>query len=158
MIRLGQIHHSPRLIRSVFAAFVLAWLQMAAVPCVMAGTMQTGSAVAMESQEGMDHVAIGHESPATQMPAETEGHHDCIYCPPSADAGRTTTPAGCAFPDQPQTDSRSSHLQFAHWVLPVAPDLHSFDPAIQRRPVRTLVHAAPPQPRPLTLTYCIQLK
>ena len=157
MIRLRQIRRSPRLIRSAFAVFVLAWLQMAAVPCVMAGTMQGASPTSVNVQGGMTDDEMGHQSPGMAMSDAAYGHHDCIYCPPSANSGQTTSPVNCVFPDQPQAD-RGGHAPAAYWLLPTTPDLHSFDPVTQRHPPQALSYAAPPRPRPLNLTYCVQLK
>ena len=70
-----------RLARGVLALFCLAWLQIAAVPCVMAGT--------------------------AGMAATPEMH--CPYCPPQ-DQGPEhcpdTAPATCTYPDGPQVDTR----------------------------------------------------
>lgn len=156
MIRLGHIRRSPHLIRSVFAVFALAWLQMAAVPCAMAGTMQAASLSSVDSQRGMSD-EIQQESPGMSMSDVADGHHDCIYCPPSAGSDPETSPANCLFPDQPQTD-RGGHTPVWHGMLVAVPDLRSFDSVIQRHPPPTLIRAAPPQPRPLNLTYCVQLK
>lgn len=157
MIHLGQIRRSPRLIRTVFGIFALAWLQMAAVPCVMAGTMQDASLTSLNAKVGMTEAEMGHESSGMAMPDAADGQHDCIYCPLSMDSGQTISSANCVFPDQPQADG-GGHAPSGHWVLPTTPDLHSFDPASQRHPLQTRSYAAPPRPRPLNLTYCVQLK
>jgi len=78
------------LTRAVLALFCLAWLQAAAVPCVMAADM-----------------------------APPAGHH-CQYCPPALatpDAGHNDT---CTYPHEPQVDSRvASGLFFVVPVTPV---------------------------------------
>lgn len=148
----AHIRRSSRLIRSTFAVFVLAWLQMAAVPCVMADSSpQPVAEEVMETCEGM-----GHESLDVPGAADTDGHHDCIYCPPAA-ADQAYSPSICVYPDRPQAEG-GGHAQVGLGVVLAAADLRSFDPTIQRHLVQTLLYAATPQPRPLNLTYCVQLK
>ncbi len=75
--------------------FCLTWLQLAALPCVMAESATT-AAGAMVHAEGM---------PATSGMAG----EDCLYCPPADHdhgAGATDHKA-CAFPHDPQVDSRT---------------------------------------------------
>jgi len=86
--------------RFALAAFCLTWLQVAALPCVMA----------------MDP-ADGGQMPADMVMAP--GEH-CIYCPPEStgsDAPGTTRDL-CAFPHDPQVDSR---IAFASAVLAPPP-------------------------------------
>ena len=86
--------------RFALAAFCLTWLQVAALPCVMA----------------MDQVDGG------QMPADmvmAPGEH-CIYCPPELTGADTpgATQDLCAFPHDPQVDLR---MAFAAAVLAPPP-------------------------------------
>jgi hypothetical protein len=74
------------LTRGVLALFVLAWLQAAALPCVMA-----------------------HAD--TQAPPAQA--HDCVYCPPSNDVpGDCGDHGSCAFPHEPQVDARAAAGMF----------------------------------------------
>lgn len=157
MIRLAPIRRRTGLIRSVFAVFVLTWLQMAAVPCVVAGTVQPASFPSLDAQGGTADAGMGHESPDLAMSNAADGQHDCLYCPPPIGPDQAASMAHCFYPDQPQTD-RGGHSQVGYWVLPAVPELRSFDSLVQRHLSRTLIQAAPPQPRPLNLTYCVQLK
>jgi hypothetical protein len=80
----------------VLALFCLTWLQIAALPCVMAESATT-AAGAMVHADGM---------PAMNgMSGE-----DCPYCPPAGhDHGDAATDhAACAFPHDPQVDARAS--------------------------------------------------
>jgi hypothetical protein len=81
--------------RVVLAAFCLAWLQVAAAPCVMA----------LESAPGGAAIQVADSAPAmASMPdgmVMAPGEH-CPYCPPPQDDGQ----AVCAFPHDPQVDSR----------------------------------------------------
>jgi len=86
--------------RFALAAFCLTWLQVAALPCVMA----------------MGQADIG------EMPAEmvmAPGEH-CIYCPPESTGADTpcSTQDLCAFPHDPQVDLRAA---FASVVLAPPP-------------------------------------
>lgn len=74
------------LTRGVLALFVLAWLQAAALPCVMA------------------------HAGAASPPAAA---HDCVYCPPANDApGDCTDHGSCAYPHEPQVDARAAAAVF----------------------------------------------
>jgi hypothetical protein len=87
------------LARSVLALFCLTWLQLAALPCVMADSMP----------ERAD--AIGPLAPMAQpVPGmDAAAGHDCIYCPPPApEQTLCGDHAGCAYPHDPQMDSRAS--------------------------------------------------
>jgi hypothetical protein len=99
----------------VLSLFCLAWLQAAAVPCVM----------------------------ADDLPQAPASHH-CQYCPPpsttAADAGHGDT---CAYPHAPQVDSRlaSSGLFF---VVPVATVIATLDAQpIERLPALANVPPGP---------------
>jgi hypothetical protein len=81
--------------RVVLAAFCLAWLQVAAAPCVMA----------LESDPGRAATQVADPAPAmASMPdgmVMAPGEH-CPYCPPPQDDEQ----AVCSFPHDPQVDSR----------------------------------------------------
>jgi len=82
--------------RGVLALFCLAWLQLAALPCVMAGS---------------DKAAAGAMAHAEAMPAMSGvPGEDCLYCPPADhDHGDGVTGhEACAFPHDPQVDARAS--------------------------------------------------
>jgi hypothetical protein len=84
--------------RVVLAAFCLAWLQIAAAPCVMA----------FDSESGMAAAAMIDSTPsAASMPdgmAMAPGEH-CPYCPPPQ-SEQGVDQAVCSFPHDPQVDLR----------------------------------------------------
>lgn len=88
-------HRQRALTRAALALFVLAWLQMAALPCVMA------------------------HAPATASDASEH----CGYCPDASDAPGAGSDQ-CEFPHDPGVDARYTGGMFiappsAHTVLPV---------------------------------------
>jgi len=84
--------------RFVLAAFCLTWLQVAAMPCVMAIGAGAPTVAAAEPMPAMG------EMPAGMVMAP--GEH-CMYCPPEQAPGSTeAAPDLCAFPHDPQVDSR----------------------------------------------------
>ena len=87
--------------RVVLAAFCLTWLQLAAMPCVMALDAEAGLA----AQSG-----VATTAPVATMPdgmAMAPGEH-CQYCPPPApQSPHGVDPAVCSFPHDPQVDSRA---------------------------------------------------
>lgn len=92
------------LTRVVLALFCLAWLQAAAVPCVMA-----------------------HGSPpAGDLPAHAAGH--CQYCPPGAQDSHGTQddPGRCLYPHADQVDSRAAPAFFL--AMPAAPLVFRLEP------------------------------
>jgi len=117
------------LTKAVLALFCLAWLQAAAVPCVMAG------------DSGIDQQQAG------------AAHHDCQYCPPPSSA-----PAGaghqdtCAYPHEPQVDARAVSGLF--FVMPVTTVIATL--AAQPSEFVALVDQVDPGvPRtPLSVSYC----
>lgn len=139
------------LARFVLAAFCLTWLQLAAMPCVMA--IGAGA---------MAPVAVASAAPAMgDMPAGmvmAPGEH-CPYCPPQGSTATTDHGAQlCAFPHDPQVDSR---VAFASTMLappPVAVRLVPYD-----EPRQVVTHgpaaAAPPLVgTPLAVSLCRYLK
>jgi hypothetical protein len=116
----------PALARAVLALFCLAWLQAAALPCVMAHTAMPGA-----------------ESPG----------HQCPYCPPADSSTRSCDDQGnCAYPHQPQVDARAAATLFV--AIPVPQVLPSL--AAAGHPAGTPEWALPePVPRvPLSVSYC----
>jgi predicted metal-binding membrane protein len=116
------------LTRAVLALFCLAWLQAAALPCVMA-----------------------HE--ASDAPAS----HDCPYCPASdVPAPSGDGEAGCAYPHQPQVDARADASLFL--ALPVMQVWQPVDVVEGARVVPAFVLSAPGPRIPLSVSYCRYLE
>jgi hypothetical protein len=132
--------------RFALAAFCLTWLQVAALPCVMA----------------LDQAGGGQMPADMQMPAEmvmAPGEH-CIYCPPEAAGADApgTPPDFCAFPHDPQVDLR---MAFAAAVLappPVVVLLLAEDRTFATTELER-GDAAPPLPHiPVAVSFCRFLK
>jgi hypothetical protein len=157
------------LARAVLPLVALAWLQVAAVPCV-AAHQSAGLVAAVphesgDAHSGQDHASHDHAAhdPAAYAPAAHHGaqdaatapsHGPCIYCPPqhAGDCDPDDTGGRCAFPHAPQVDARVAALAIAP---PVA--LTSF--ASPPEPAQTVVrpYADRPEPvprRPLSVSYC----
>jgi hypothetical protein len=125
-----------RLARAVLPLVALAWLQVAAVPCVAAH--QTAGLVA----------AAQHEA------ADASSHGPCLYCPPDHGGHGTSSVDGsrCAFPHDPQVDARVATFAF---VPP--PTFTSF--AVLPEPAQTGTRVAADRPEPvprrsLFVSYC----
>jgi hypothetical protein len=101
----------------VLAAFCLAWLQLAALPCADAFML--------------DATATGTGPHGAAMPATPVAHHTmtmqeggsiarCPYCPPAASSSDdgAGTHDHCSYPHAPQVDSRLTLLFAA--AVPVA--------------------------------------
>ena len=114
------------LTRGVLALFVLAWLQVAALPCVMA-----------------------HPGAA----APPAGAHDCVYCPPANDApGDCTDHGSCAYPHEPQVDARAAAAMFLA-IAPCVANPVTVDSVHEAAPPdRTLDEPIPRVPIPVS--YC----
>jgi hypothetical protein len=152
------------LARAVLPLVALAWLQVAAVPCVAAhqsaGQVAAVTQGAVAGHAGHDQAA--HE-PAARGSEAHDGMHDgpttsshgpCIYCPPQHAGHEAADEAGgrCAFPHDPQVDARVAALAIA---LPIA--LTSF--ALPPEPVQTARRLSADRPEPvprcpLTVSYC----
>jgi len=113
------------LTRAVLALFCLAWLQAAALPCVMA------------------HAAA----------SDAAASHPCPYCPSSdTPAAHCDEQGSCAYSHQPQVDARAAAslfillpaVQVVHLAAATAPDYRA--PA--SAPVDPVPHV------PLAVTYC----
>jgi len=126
--------------RFALAAFCLTWLQVAALPCVMAFDQAEGG----------------------QMPADmvmAPGEH-CIYCPPELTGSDTpgTTPDFCAFPHDPQVDLR---MAFAAAVLappPVVVLLLAEDRTFSSTELERGDAASPLPHIPVAVSFCRFLK
>jgi hypothetical protein len=114
------------LTRGVLVLFCLAWLQVAAIPCVMA------------SAGAADLAPAGHE---------------CPYCPPADTSPAGCEGHGaCAYPHEPQVDARAAAPLFL--VLPATLVLPSFD-AVNGGVVVTVAALPEPVPRvPITISLC----
>jgi hypothetical protein len=124
--------------RFALAAFCLTWLQLAAMPCVMA----IGAAAA--TPPAMDASALA------SMPEDmvmAPGEH-CVYCPPEPAAGATIDSSDrCAFPHDPQVDSRAA---FASTMLAPPPALVLFVATDHAIDIAESALASAPDPRPRT--------
>jgi hypothetical protein len=136
--------------RVVLAAFCLAWLQLAAAPCVMA----------LDAGPGMAAPAMSDAAPSVMsMPdgmAMAPGEH-CPYCPPSQpDQG--TEQAVCSFPHDPQVDLRAG---LAALLLVPPPTLVLVVAADTVQSAANAVAALVPAPTPgtsLAVSFCRFLK
>jgi hypothetical protein len=135
--------------RFVLAAFCLTWLQVAAMPCVMA----TGAVASSQT------VADAGMPPMGNMPAGmvmTPGEH-CMYCPPEQ-APADHSPDLCAFPHDPQVDSRAA---FASALLAPPPVVVLLVPREVEQAVTVTgpaVVAAPQSGTTLAVSFCRFLK
>lgn len=135
--------------RIALAAFCLAWLQVAATPCVMAFDSAAGLADALSAAESVSMATM------PEGMSMAPGEH-CQYCPPSTlQAG---DPAVCSFPHDPQVDSRAG---FAAALLAPPPNLVLFVVADASRSVADFVTVLTPAPAastPLAISLCRFLK
>ena len=145
--------------RAVLPLVALAWLQVAAIPCVAAH--QSAGLVAAVTQESGDAHA-GHDHAAhdpavhdgAQDGAATSSHGSCIYCPPHHAGHEGVGEAGgrCAFPHDPQVDARIAGLAIAP---PVALSAFARPPEPAQAARRLSADRPEPVPRcPLTVSYC----
>jgi hypothetical protein len=111
------------LARVVLSLFVLAWLQAAAVPCVMA-----------------------HGS-ASLPGGPGEAAHHCQYCPPGTQdsGGAQDDPGRCLYPHVAQVDSRATSALF--FVVPSDVTVFRLEPAVIA-PAEQGIARAEPVPRP----------
>lgn len=158
MTFLGQLRRRPRLIRSVFAVFVLAWLQTALLPCAMAmvGAEQAMQAVSKQSSDAATSTADTASAAMADMP-------DCVYCPPeqkqNSDIGFSVH--GCLYPQESRVDSGKAQQvrldQLVAHPIFISSSVFSFvvEP-YEGFPPRSLI--PPLSERSLNLTHCKQLK
>ncbi len=146
-----------KLARAVLPLVALAWLQVAAVPCVAAH--QTAGLVAAAHHEAADpHArqdhAAQHDGHDLHQAADASNHGPCLYCPPDHDDHGTSSVDGgrCAFPHDPQVDGRVATFAFA--------PLQAFTSfADLPEPAQTGTRAASDRPEPvprrsLVVRYC----
>jgi hypothetical protein len=143
------------LARSVLALFCLAWLQMAALPCVMAHPAEgsgPGAAVSLAGDsDAMDHGAHGMHAHHGIGDAGHQTSRHCIYCP--ADSGQMAGSGDeqCSFPHDPQVDARAAGAVLVP-PLAVAYTVVSIPIAAIRFPPQRAASAA--RPTPLTISFC----
>lgn len=157
MTFLGHIRRRPRLIRSVFAAFVLAWLQTAVLPCAMAN-MDIGRDVQGE---------IGQPASATMptddMAVAMADMPDCVYCPPEQrqNSDADSSVHHCLYPQESRVDSGKAQQvrldQLVAHPIFISSSISNFwvEPHEAFLP-RYLI--PPLSERSLNLTHCKQLK
>jgi hypothetical protein len=147
------------LARVVLPLVALAWLQVAAIPCV-AAHQSAGLVAAVPHESGDAHAGHAH---AAHDPDVHDGAHDgpatsshgpCIYCPPDHAGHETTGDAAgrCAFPHDPQVDARVA-------ASAIAPPLALTSFALPPEPILTTHRLAADRPEPiprwpLTVSYC----
>jgi len=132
--------------KAVLAWFCLAWLQAAAVPCVMAHDDESGVA---RSPSGTPGAMAHHESPA----AHGDASDHCPYCPPTEHCSPSGgTASDCAYPHGPQVDARQVAQVFVPLVPAYVPwTFESTAPAsagYERPSLR------PPARIPVSVSYC----
>lgn len=156
MTVLGHFRRSQRLIRSVFAVFVLAWLQTALLPCAMAVTLNMpvtldmAATVELPAHSQTQTLTDAQQAAMADMP-------DCVYCPPKQ-ADAVSAVDACLYPDAPQVDGAHQQFQQLHFypVFFGSSFNIALEPDIAAPRARYL---QPPIPRrSLALTYCVQLK
>lgn len=136
--------------RVVLAAFCLAWLQIAAAPCVMA----------LDSVPGM--TASAEIDPAPSIASMPEGMvmapgEHCPYCPPPQPE-QGPDQALCSFPHDPQVDLR---VGLAAVLLVPPPALVLFVAADAAQSAADSITALVPVPAPrtsLAVSLCRYLK
>jgi len=147
-----------KLARAVLPLVALAWLQVAAIPCVAAhesaGRVAASQHEAAAPHDSHDHAAHhgldhgGHEA------ADAPAHGPCLYCPPDHAGHGTSGMEGgrCAFPHDPQVDARVASLELAP-PLDFVPFAYLSEPA----QTGTCLIADRPEPVPrrsLVVSYC----
>jgi hypothetical protein len=119
------------------ALFCLTWLQLATAPCLMALERSVADA---------EHCG--------QMPGgmqESAAEH-CPYCPPTAASDHSS----CAFPHDPQVDSR---IGFIAALLAPPPPIARLVPHVADTTHSLVAAEPPPLPHPsLTVSFCRYLR
>ena len=137
--------------RFVLAAFCLTWLQVAAMPCVMATGAVAGAPAVVDA--GMPSMG---EMPAGMVMAA--GEH-CMYCPPEQAPSPVDQALDlCAFPHDPQVDSR---VAFASALLAPPPVVVLLVPREVEQALTVTgpaVVAAPQSGPTLAVSFCRFLK
>lgn len=129
------------LARVALALFCLTWLQLATAPCLMA---------LERSVADTEHCG--------QMPdgiQESAAEH-CPYCPPTAASDDACDHTGCAFPHDPQVDSRAG---FAAALLAPPTPFAMLVPHVADTTHLLAAIAPPPLPHAsLTVSFCRYLR
>jgi hypothetical protein len=143
-------HKQRSLSKVVLAAFCLTWLQVAAIPCVMA----------LDSEPGMATLAMNDPAPSVaSMPdgmVMAPGEHFPYCPPPQPEQGMDQ--ALCSFPHDPQVDLR---VGLAAVLLVPPPTLVLFVATDTARSAADSITALVPAPAPCTslaVSYCRYLK
>lgn len=135
------------LAKGVLALFCLAWLQVAAVPCVMAEGHGTTSSPLAAGLTG-DAMHSGQPAGADGDPAE-----HCHYCPPPEDPGTAQdSSASCAYPHGPQVDARLAFGAFVPVLATFA--WQAVEPVTGLSDLLELQTLRPPLRVPITVSYC----
>lgn len=159
MTLLGQLRRRPRLIRSIFAVFVLAWLQTAFLPCAMAtmDTTRTAQTASGQSSDATTSTADTASAAMADMP-------DCVYCPSeqkqNGDTGSSVH--NCLYPQESRVDSGKAQQvrldQLVIYPTFISSSVFSFvlEPDDVLPSQRYVI--PPLSERSLNLTHCKQLK
>ncbi|MDZ7769923.1 MAG: hypothetical protein U5K38_12965 [Woeseiaceae bacterium] len=125
---------------SVLALLMVAWLNLALMPCAMAFE-------AVPETEW----SHGHEQPE-------QHEHDCPHCPPAG-----TTAADCLSPDESTLDARNGYVKLkdapAEQPVVIMPPQFLSPTAVLRSPAPDrCYYQSPGTPPPLNVLYCVYLK
>ena len=135
------------LAKGVVALFCLAWLQVAALPCVMA---HDGVASPVTAASHVGHGGAPQGMPAS--PPGTPGEH-CPYCPPGTQATPDCSEhGGCAYPHGPQVDARLATSLFVPLVGTVS--VRTVHVRTLDRTGETVEPLRLPSRVPLSVSYC----
>ena len=148
-----------KLARAVLPLVALAWLQVAAIPCVAAH--EIGRARGSVPARGRRSARLPTTTPPTTVTghggheaADASSHGPCLYCPPDHAGHGTSGEEGgrCAFPHDPQVDARVASLA-------LAPPLAFVSFAYLSEPAQTGTCLAADRPEPvprrsLVVSYC----
>jgi hypothetical protein len=142
MSPIAHLRRLRRLPHALLAVLAIAVAQTSLVPCAMAYSV-------LDAQV---------ETMGVAMPAMDE---HCAYCPADALTPGDVTIGDCVYTHAPAIDVFPGSAQHVDALLS-SPLLHAstFDLSWLRdaRSFVPVAYFAPPQARPLTLTYCVQLK
>lgn len=140
------------LARAVLALFCLTWLQVAVLPCVMAlDAASSGAAQAATSGDGPQDAAM----PAGMV--MVAGEH-CVYCPPQDPPADGATHAVCAFPHDPQVDSRAGLAAALMAPPPSQVLIVPADPVARGTARVAALDPAPVPHTPISVSFCRFLK
>ena len=131
----ARFRRNQRLIRSVFAVLVFAWLQAMLLPCAMASATE--------------QLQVNHQH--------------CVYCPTTDQSHPDGVMAahGCVYPHAPQADSRNTQQNLEQVVFHAAfINVASYELPLTSNAASQPIYYSRTRlaSRPLTLTYCKQLK